>query len=131
VTGPDEARPGPAAGRVVVRASRVRPGATRHASSLHEVREQTEIGDLLLRSLIRAQLLAAVRVLIVVVALFAGIPAVFGLAPGVARYRLAGVPVAWIVLGGAMYPVLWLAGRIFVRAAERHEREFIDVVQRP
>jgi hypothetical protein len=38
------------------------------------------------------------------------------------------VPLAWLVLGGLVYPFLWLLGRGYVRRAERNEQDFAELV---
>jgi hypothetical protein len=116
--------------RVTVRSRRSQPLQGLRPTTVHDVHEQTELGEVLLRSLIRAQLSVALRILAALVAVMVGIPALFELAPGVARYRVLGAPIAWIVLGGAFYPLMWLTGRFYVRAVERNEREFVEVVER-
>ena len=39
------------------------------------------------------------------------------------------MPVA-VLLGAAVYPLLWFLGWFYVRSAERNERDFADVVER-
>ena len=41
-----------------------------------------------------------------------------------------GIPLPWFILGGAIYPLLVVMGLLYVRQAERHEREFTDIVER-
>lgn len=118
--------------RVTVRNPRGR--ATLHRPgerALAELREQTEVGDVLLRSLIRAQLLLALRVFTVFGALLLGLPALFAAWPAVGRFRILGLPAPWVVLGGLVYPLLVLLGLLYVRHAERNEREFVELLERP
>jgi hypothetical protein len=42
-----------------------------------------------------------------------------------------GMPLAWVILGFAAYPVLIGLGWVYVRTAERNERDFADMVERP
>jgi hypothetical protein len=56
------------------------------------------------------------------------VPLLFHLVPAVADVRVAGVPVPWLVLGALVYPLLIGLGLFYVRRAERHEREFADLV---
>jgi hypothetical protein len=107
-------------------AHRASPGRRR----LDELADQTEIGDVLIRSLIRAQLGLALRVLVVVGALLGGLPVIFALVPAVGRVEIGGVPVPWLLLGGAAFPLLALLGLVYMRQAERNEREFTDLVGR-
>jgi hypothetical protein len=98
--------------------------------TLTELREQTEVGEVLLRSLIRVQLALAVRVFAVFGSLLLGLPALFASQPGLAHYRVFGIPLPWVLLGGGVYPLLALMGLLYVRQAERHEREFVELVDR-
>jgi putative solute:sodium symporter small subunit len=98
--------------------------------ALTELREQTEVGDVLLRSLIRAQLALALRIFGVFGCLLLGLPALFATYPGLAGFRLLGFPLAWVILGGAIYPLLVLMAFLYVRQAERNERDFVDLVER-
>ena len=120
-----------AALRVAVRNPRGRAsGRDARERTLAELREETEIGEVLLRSLTRAQLVLAFRVFAVFGSLLLGLPALFASHPDLARFQLAGIPLPWVILGGAVYPLLVLMGIIYVRQAERHEREFVEIVER-
>jgi hypothetical protein len=93
-----------------------------------EVAEQTELGRELVGGLVRAQLAAALRIAAIALVLFAPLPLVFALLPGLADLRIIGVPLAWWVLGFLAYPVLYLLARLHRRQAERIEREFTDLL---
>ncbi len=103
---------------------------TRARARAREIDEDTVLGTVLMGSLLRAQLRLAALTLAPLIALALGLPLVFHLAPALADVRLAGFPVAWLVLGVLIYPMLWVLGWSFVRRAERHEREFADLVGR-
>ena len=121
-----------AARRVTVRNPRgraTRPGAPGERA-LAELAEQTEVGEILLRSLTRAQLLLAVRIFAVFGFFLLGLPALFASQPGLADYRVFGLPLPWLVLGGAVYPLLVLLGLLYVRQAERNERDFVEFIER-
>ena len=115
--------------RVAVRNPRGR-AASRKERTLADLAEQTEVGDVLIRSLTRAQLVLAVRIFAVFGCLLLGLPALFASHPDLGRYLVFGIPLPWVLLGGAIYPVLVLMGLLYVRQAERHEREFTDIVER-
>ncbi|MGH8971598.1 MAG: hypothetical protein ACRD0C_00130 [Acidimicrobiia bacterium] len=124
----DTPGPGPAP-RVAVRNPRGR-AASRRDRTLADLAEQTEVGDVLIRSLTRAQLVLAVRIFAVFGCLLMGLPALFASHPDLGRYLVLGIPLPWVLLGGAIYPVLVIMGLLYVRQAERHEREFTDIVER-
>jgi hypothetical protein len=121
-----------AARRVSVRNPRGR--ATRPTApgerALAELAEQTEVGEILLRSLTRAQLMLAVRIFAVFGFFLLGLPALFASQPRLAGYRLLGLPLPWLILGGAVYPLLVLLGVLYVRQAERNERDFVEFIER-
>ncbi len=108
VTGPDRrARPSPRTG---------------------DIDEETQLGGLYLGSLLREQLLLAGRVLGVLAVTVGGLPLLFHVTPGLAGVRVAGMPVAWVLLGVLVYPWLVLLGWRYVRRAERNERDFADLM---
>ena len=84
-----------------------------------------------LRSLLRTQLRLGLTVLLVLAVLVGGLPLAFWLLPEVMSTRVLGMPLAWGLLGFVVYPVLVLLGWWYVRAAERNEAAFTDVVERP
>jgi hypothetical protein len=118
-----------AARRVTVRNPRGRASLTGERA-LAELREQTEVGEVLLRSLTRAQLGLAMRIFAIFGCLLMGLPALFALSPRLGHFELIGIPLPWLVLGAAVYPLLVLLGLLYVRQAERNEREFVEIVER-
>jgi len=83
-----------------------------------------------LRSLLRAQLRLALVVVALLAVLVGGLPLAFWLLPEVMDQEVLGMPLAWGLLGFLVYPVLAAIGWWYVRAAERNERAFTDVVER-
>jgi hypothetical protein len=108
------------------RAARVRAQTT-HVT---ELTEETAIGDVLLRTLIRNQLRLAARLMLFTAVPLVALPAFFVLVPGLGAQRLFGVGLVWLLLGGAVYPLLYVAARWYLRRAERNERDFVELVQR-
>jgi hypothetical protein len=100
-------------------------------SNAAEIDAQTRLGEVYVQSLIRSQLRLALTVLLMLAATVGLLPLLFALAPGVRRLELLGVPVPWLLLGAGVYPYLiWLAWWS-ARRAERNERAFEDLVERP
>jgi hypothetical protein len=95
-----------------------------------EIDAQTRIGAIYMSSLLRSQLRLASLVIMTVAVLVAGLPLFFWLFPGLLRVYFLGMPLPWVLLGFAVYPFLFCAGWFYVRAAERNERDFTDVVER-
>ncbi len=100
-------------------------------SAAREIDEQSQVGEVYLRSLLRAQLRLGLSVLLLLAILVGGLPLAFWLLPDVMGTRVLGMPLAWCLLGFAVYPTLVLLGWFYVRAAERNEAAFTDVVERP
>lgn len=93
-----------------------------------EVQEQTEVGDAMIRGLVRAQLSLALRVAAVVALLFGAIPLLLVAFPAVAETTVLGVRMPWLLAAGLAVPILLVAGWFYIRAAERNEQDFTDLV---
>ncbi|MDL9946717.1 hypothetical protein QSJ19_14175 [Gordonia sp. ABSL11-1] len=93
-----------------------------------EVQEQTEVGDALVRGLMRAQLGLALRLAATVVAIIVAIPVVGTIFPWLTTVSVLGLRLNWLVLALALYPLLYVTGRLYVRFAEQAERDFLGVV---
>ncbi|WP_055475713.1 hypothetical protein [Gordonia sp. HS-NH1] len=93
-----------------------------------EVQEQTEVGDALVRGLMRAQLGLALRLGGALLAVSAAIPVAAWLFPGIADAEVFGIRLIWLVLGLLAFPVLYLTGRLYVHLAEQAERDFMGLV---
>ncbi len=88
----------------------------------------TRLGGVYLASLLRDQLWLAARTLGALVLGVGALPLLFLLAPSVAEQPVLGVPLGWLLLGGAVYPFLVLLGWRYVRQAERNERDFAELM---
>jgi hypothetical protein len=121
----------PASRRVVVTSMgtrAVRPSAGSPAG--REIDEQTRVGEVLVRSLIRAQLRLALYFCALAAILVGGLPVLFHLLPWLVDFRLLHVPLPWLLLGLAVYPAVCLGAWAYVRTAERNERDFTELVDR-
>jgi hypothetical protein len=105
----------------------VTPGPRRAATE--DIDEQTGIGELYMRTLIRSQLRLGLGVLAAFVVSLCGLPLLFALAPAVREVEVLGVPLPWVLLGAAAYPAIGVAAWAYVRSAERAEKDFADLVQ--
>ena len=93
-----------------------------------EVQEQTQVGDALVRGLMRAQLGLALRLAAVAVCAVAAVPLLMGLFPQIEGVQVFGIRLNWLILAVLVYPVLYGVGRLYVRLAEQSERDFVSVV---
>lgn len=107
-----------------------RPQRRARRPATSDIDEQTRLGDVYLRGLMRTQLRLGLAVGLSTLGLLAALPVVFALAPGTATPTIAGIPVPWWLLGVAAYPLLAGAAWMYVRQSERVEREFTDLVDR-
>ena len=115
--------------RVRVTSSR-RGAAPMHARPVsRDLDEQTELGDVYLDGLMRAQLRLSVAVLALTVAGLAALPVTLSLVPATRTIAVVGVPFPWLVLGVAVYPAAWFLARWYTRQAERIEQDFAEVVE--
>jgi len=96
-----------------------------------DLAEQTQVGDVLIRGLVRAQLALAVRLSLVVVVGLGGLPLLFAVAPAVTTATLFGVNLPWLLLGVAPFPFLLAVGWTYAHLAERNEQDFTALVRRP
>ncbi len=91
-----------------------------------ELAEQTQVGEALIKGLMRAQLSLALRLAVVVLIGLGGLPLVFYFAPPHGKATI----LPWLLLGVAAYPFLFAAGYTYVKLAENNERDFSAVVRR-
>jgi uncharacterized membrane protein (DUF485 family) len=105
---------------------RVRPRRT----ATSEIDAQSELGEIYLRTLLRAQLRLGLSTLAVLGLTVGMLPLLFALAPAVMSHHVLGMPVSWGLLAFGCYPWLVLLAWRYVRRAERNERAFARVVER-
>jgi hypothetical protein len=84
--------------------------------------ESSPVNDLALRSLMRAQLRLSVLHAAALALLLLGTVIVAGTVDAVVTYRITGVPVVWVLLGGGLFPPLFLIARSYVSRVEALER---------
>ncbi|MER7049779.1 hypothetical protein [Streptomyces jumonjinensis] len=108
------------------RGARRAPG---HAHARFEISEQTTLGTTYVRSLMRSQLRAGLSAL-AALALFIGTLPLFFVLPAAldCGFTTPGF-VVWAALGVAVYPVMWLIARWYVRRAERNEQDFLKLLE--
>jgi hypothetical protein len=127
VTSPD--RTTPQRVRVVLADGRSPRGPVR-TPARRELEDETGIGDALVRGLVRTQLGLALRLSVIVGLGLGLLPLLFALIPGITGIRVFGIALPWLVLGVLAYPFLLAVGWLHVRAAERNERDFTELVER-
>ncbi|MDR7081417.1 hypothetical protein J2X01_000694 [Arthrobacter ginsengisoli] len=119
--------------RVRVTAPRsITPGITglpaaRSAADLREAAEESDAGQVFIRSLIRTQLRLGIVVAAGFLLILAAFPLMLGLVPGLAESTIAGLPFDWVMLGAGIYPVVGLSAWLYVRTATRNEARYRDL----
>ena len=88
-----------------------------------DLRRQTPLGDVYLRSLMRTQLRLGLAVV-------GALPFLFATVPAVRDATVAGVPVPWLVIGVAVHPVILVLAFVHRRQAAGNERDFAELVER-
>lgn len=122
---PDSTRDrGPQRERVVLSQRR----GARMVRTRVEVAEQTDIGEHLVRGLVRAQLALSLRLGLAVLAVFVAIPLIGATIAPFADATAFGLPLNWVILGLLPFPLLYLAGRLYIRLAEQAEADFVRLV---
>ncbi|RJQ75010.1 hypothetical protein D5S17_21845 [Pseudonocardiaceae bacterium YIM PH 21723] len=126
---PVPARPGDRPPRRVKVVLADRRGAKRVPRTLIELEEQTKIGEELVKNLVNAQLRTSVLVAATTLVVLCTFPMLFRYVPNFADASLFGIRLPWLLLGAVPFPLLIGAGKWYSRRAERHERDFINMVE--
>jgi hypothetical protein len=116
--------------RVVVSRQVPPPRSAAGVDGGRDIDEQTSLGESYMRSLVRTQLRLALAMLALVNIPLVLLPLVFFLDVGIGELTIGSVPLPWLLLGVAVYPLLVLVGWRYVRQAERNEAEFVRIVAR-
>ena len=102
--------------------------AVRSAAALREAAEESDAGQVFVRSLIRSQLRLALVVAGGFLLILLAFPLMLGFVPGLAESTIAGLPFDWVLLGAGSYPVVGLSAWLFIRTAARNEARYRDLV---
>ncbi|TDE48623.1 hypothetical protein E1295_20980 [Nonomuraea mesophila] len=116
--------------RITVTSPRTTAARRPRYPATREIDEQTRLGEVYMRSLLRTQFRLALFVCTVLACVIGGLPLLFLLMPDLGEVRLLGVPLAWAVLAGLIYPAFVVGAWLYVRQAERNERHFSELVER-
>lgn len=100
-------------------------------SRVSELAEQTGLGEVYVDSLMRAQRRLSLALLLGLAIVALGLPALLLGFPTLHEVRILGVPLSWLLLGVLVYPFALTVVASYVRAAERLEREFAELLGRP
>lgn len=81
-------------------------------------------------AIVAAQWRLAVRSFAVLVGVLVAVPLIVTTVPFVRDRRPLGVPIAWLVFGAGFFPLFLFLGDRYVRASERIDETFTDLVER-
>jgi len=86
--------------------------------------------QILIKSLVRAQLGLSLLCLAFALAVTASFPILCAVLPRLIRVTVLGLPVTLIALGVGVFPVILVIGAFYVKQAARLERQFSQLVER-
>lgn len=101
---------------------------TRMVRTRLELQEQTDVGDALVRGLVRAQLGLALRLGALVLGAMVTIALLDNYFPAFSSMTVFGFRPNWLILGVLSYPAMYGVGRLYIRLAEQGERDFTRIV---
>lgn len=116
--------------RVSVTSPRTAAARRPRYPATREIDEQTRLGEVYMRSLLRTQFRLALFVCTALACVVGGLPLLFLLIPELREVDLLGIPLPWAVLAGLIYPAFVIGAWLYVRQAERNERHFAELVDR-
>ncbi|MFI0433030.1 MAG: hypothetical protein ACH36H_07780 [Candidatus Nanopelagicales bacterium] len=93
-----------------------------------EIDEQTALGKVYLRALIRSQFRLGLATVALVVLPLLGLVAATALWPELRFLQVGPVPLWWLLLSFLVYPAIMSVGWWYVRLAERNEDRFASLV---
>jgi uncharacterized membrane protein (DUF485 family) len=103
--------------------------AARPAADSREAAQESEVGQVFVRSLIRSQLRLGIVVAAGFLLILVAFPLLLGLVPGLAAMRIAGIPFDWLLLGAGIYPVMGISAWLYIRSAARNESRYRDLTE--
>jgi putative solute:sodium symporter small subunit len=116
--------------RVTVTHPRTR--ATRVAripAPMLDTQADRNLDQVLLASLIAAQLRLSLLAGALVLGIVVGIPVLLLAVPALQEVTVARVPVGWLALAVGVFPAVIVTGWLYIRAAERYERRYRELVE--
>jgi hypothetical protein len=97
--------------------------------TITELEEQTSIGEVLVRNLLRAQFKTSMWLAALTLAPLAALPLACYLSPAFAAATVFGVRLPWLLIGVLPFALLFGVGHWHNRLAERHEKDFVNMVE--
>ncbi|ACL39382.1 conserved hypothetical protein [Pseudarthrobacter chlorophenolicus A6] len=101
--------------------------AARPVTESSEAAQESDVGQVFVRSLIRSQLRLALVVAGGFLVILGAFPLLLAAVPGLSETTVAGIPFDWILLGVGIYPVIGLSAWLYTRTAARNEARYRDL----
>ncbi|MGH3935922.1 MAG: hypothetical protein ACRDS1_13250 [Pseudonocardiaceae bacterium] len=106
-----------------------RRSSRRVVRTLAELEDQTGVGEVLVRQLVRVQLNLAIRLMLLIVVALGTIPVALALIPALSTMSVLGLRLPWLLLGLAIYPFFVAVAWAYNRGADRNEQDFAEMVE--
>jgi hypothetical protein len=106
-----------------------RRSSRRVVRTLAELEDQTGAGEVLVKQLVRVQLMLSIRLMALTVVALGSIPIAFLLLPALGTTAVLGLRLPWLLLGLAIYPFFVAVAWSYNRGAERNEQDFAEMVE--
>ena len=103
--------------------------AARPVRETREAAQESDVGQVFVRSLIRSQLRLALVVAGGFLLILGAFPLLLAMVPGLAETPIAGIPFGWLLLGTGIYPVIGLCAWLYIRTATRNEARYRDLAE--
>ncbi|MGP3924684.1 MULTISPECIES: hypothetical protein [unclassified Streptomyces] len=113
---------------LAARSSQRVPGV--RAPVTDDLGRQTPLGDIYLRSLMRAQFRLAAAVVGALAVLLGVLPFLLASISALRDASLLGIPASWLLIGVAVHPVILGLAFVHQRQARKIECDFADLVER-
>lgn len=102
----------------------------RRAGSDRRPRSEETLPPVAVDAIVAAQWRLAVRSFAILVGILALVPLLVTTVPFIRDLQPLGVPIAWFAIGAGFFPLFLLLGDRYVRASERIDETFTDLVER-
>lgn len=120
---------GPKPKRVVITGPRRDVRRAPRRSATDDIDQQTQLGAVYLRSLMRSQLRLGLATVALVVVPLAAMPLLFAVWPTLRVLQVGPLPLWWFVLGLLVYPAILAVAWWYARRANANEQQFADLVE--
>jgi hypothetical protein len=106
-----------------------RRSSRRVVRTLADLEDQTSVGEVLVRQLVRVQLVLSIRLMLLTAIVLVGIPLLFLLVPSLSTVTILNLRLPWLLLGLVIYPFFIAVAWSYNRSADRNEQDFAEMVE--